>query len=253
MNKKINFLKGRLIRSINRTLSHFNINITPAYPKKMSKYRKWVLSKIGTDLTLDVGANRGQYALELIKEGFKGKIISFEPLSDVYEKLLLQSREFDNWEVYERCAVGNINGEIEINVSENLVSSSIYSVLEKSIVSAPTSAVFKKEKVKISRLDDVLKFDKRNKIHLKIDVQGYEKEVLEGAKQILESVLSLELEISLIPLYKGAISPEELLIEIKKYGFSPVSYISGFIDRKNGGILQLDGLFIKNDLLSFIG
>ena len=73
--------------------------------------------KIG--LVLDVGANAGQYASSLRESGYRGKIISFEPLSTMYSVLERASRTDPLWVIASRTAIGNIDGEIEINISEN--------------------------------------------------------------------------------------------------------------------------------------
>lgn len=230
----------------------FDIHLATTNTHKQPVHRVKLLKQLGIDLVADVGANIGQYALELIGSGYSNKIISFEPLSDIYNELLNNSANYKQWEVYERCAIGNECGEIEINVSENFESSSIFNVLDKSIEAEPSTKFVKKEKVKICRLSDVLQFGPKNRIHLKIDVQGYEEMVLAGAEGIFSNVCSIELEISLIPLYEGVISPQKLLSKLSNHGFSPAFYVSVFDDVNTGGILQLNGLFVKNELLNLI-
>lgn len=230
----------------------FDIHLAVTNMHKQPIYRVKLLDQLGIDLVVDVGANVGQYSQELIKSGYNKKIISFEPLSDIYNELVSNSSNHPNWDVYERCAIGDKNGEVEINVSENYESSSIFNVLDKSIKAEPSTKFIKKEKVKIARLSDVLKFDPKSKIHLKIDVQGYEEMVLSGAEDIFGNVCSLELEISLLPLYEGVLSPQKLLAKLHGYGFSPAFYISVFEDVNTGGILQLNGLFVKNELLNLV-
>ena len=56
-------------------------------------------SWLDINLIFDVGANEGQFAKKIIENGYKGKIISFEPLNDPYEKLVLKSSKFENWKV----------------------------------------------------------------------------------------------------------------------------------------------------------
>jgi len=230
----------------------FDIHLANTNTHKQPIHRVKLLKQLSIDLVADVGANVGQYALELITSGYTNKIISFEPLSDIYNELVSNSAGHKQWEVYERCAIGNENGEIEINVSENFESSSIFNVLDKSIEAEPTTKFIKKEKVKICKLSEVLKFDPKDRIHLKIDVQGYEEMVLAGAEAIFGNVSSLELEISLIPLYEGVISPQKLLSKLSEHGFSPAFYVSVFDDVHTGGILQLNGLFVKNELMNLI-
>jgi FkbM family methyltransferase len=239
-------------KSVKLLLGMFNIHLVSSNVYKQGKYRVSLLDQLGINLVADIGANIGQYSLELINGGYKKNIISFEPLTDVYDKLVERAGYFDNWTIYDRCAIGNETGEIEINVSENYESSSIYNVLEKSIQAEPSTKFIKKEKVKIVKLSDSLKFDKNSKIHLKIDVQGFEEQVLLGAAAIFDHVYSIEVEISLLPLYEGALSPQTLLTKLSAYGFSPAYYTSVFEDINTGGVLQLNGLFVKNELLSSI-
>ena len=115
----------------------------------------------------------------------------------------------------------------------------------------PEPAV-KKETVKIVKLADVLKYAPGTKIHLKIDVQGFEEQALMGAAAIFGDVSSIEVEISLVPLYEGALSPQVLLAMLSDYGFSPAFYTSVFDDVNTGGVLQLNGLFVKTELLHLI-
>jgi FkbM family methyltransferase len=244
----MNFIKS----NIKLLLSIFNIHLASSNSYKQGGYRVNVLNQLGIDLVLDVGANIGQYSLELMKSGYKKNIISFEPLADIYDQLVNCSKKFDNWIIYDRCAIGNENGEIVINVSENYESSSIYNVLEKSIKAEPRTKFIKKETVKIAKLSDVVKFQKSSRIHLKIDVQGYEEQVLKGAADIFKNVCSIEVEISMLPLYENALSPQILLTKLNEYGYNPVFYTTVFEDVDSGGVLQLNGLFVKNELLNLL-
>ena len=57
-------------------------------------------------MIFDIGANDGGFALQTLEYGFLGKIISFEPTSEVYENLKKNSQKFSNWQIHERAAVG---------------------------------------------------------------------------------------------------------------------------------------------------
>jgi len=63
---------------------------------------------------LDVGANKGQFAVKIVNNGFEGSIISFEPLSSAHKKLSNIAKNFKNnnkvnWIIEERVAIGNKN------------------------------------------------------------------------------------------------------------------------------------------------
>ncbi len=201
------------------------------------------------DLVLDIGANEGQYAMELLKKGYKKEIISFEPLSPAYQKLWLLSRKFPNWKVYKKCAIGEKNGEIKINVSYNSLSSSILPILESSTGREPLTGYKGIEKVKMYKLESVWeevvgKNNKKN-IFLKMDVQGYEENVLKGALKILQNIRGIQLECSLVKLYEGEKLFEEMIEIIEGHGFKMYDIHPAFRDSQTGRLLQVDCTFFR--------
>lgn len=201
------------------------------------------------DLVFDVGANCGQYAKLLRECGYLGKIISFEPLSSIYSQLLILSRKDSLWEIAPRTAIGDRDGEIIINIANNSVSSSVLEILDSHSKAAPESVYINSENVKLSRLDQVGKeYIHKNKsetIFLKIDVQGFEKQVVQGATDILPLIKGIQLELSLVPLYKDQVLFEEMLHILKNKGYNLHSIIPGFTDPETGRMLQIDGIFFK--------
>jgi FkbM family methyltransferase len=202
------------------------------------------------DLVLDVGANVGQYAKYLREIGYAGKIVSFEPLSSAYSQLVAASRKDPLWEIAPRAAIGDRNGEIKINISKNSFSSSVLPMLDSHLSSAPESAYIATEKVKLCKLDTVAPIyigDTPHSVYLKIDVQGFELKVLEGAVRILPKILGIQLELSLIPLYDGGILFSEMIDKMEQAGYELHAVIPGFTDVKSGRMLQMDGIFIKHE------
>ena len=200
------------------------------------------------DLVLDVGANVGQYGLLLREFGYSGRIVSFEPLSTAYTQLKATSRNDPMWDVAPRTALGNKDGKIAINVSGNSESSSVLDMLDSHLESASDSAYIGSEKVKLCRLDQIVKEylnDDTTSIFLKIDVQGFERQVLEGATQILPRVHGIQLEMSLIPLYKNQPLYQEIIEIMKELGYELHAVLPGFTDFKSGRLLQMDGIFFR--------
>jgi len=199
------------------------------------------------DLIFDVGANTGQYAESLFKLGYKGKIVSFEPLSDAHQKLLKNSEKYPGWMVAERCALGAEDGEIEINISENSVSSSIMNVLNDHVKAEPKSRIIKKEKTKIFKLDSVYhKYAENAKnILLKVDTQGFEEPVLKGASNTIPKLSGIQLEMSLTTLYDGQMLFKELYELVTGLGFSLNLIEPSFTDKDTGRLLQIDGIFFR--------
>lgn len=200
------------------------------------------------DLIVDVGAGEGEFGFELIRAGYKGSIISIEPLPDAYNKLSQNSRLYKKWIIFPRMAVGSVNKKTEINVSKNSVSSSILEMLPSHLKVSNHSAYIRKEDVDIYKLDTFIhKFKKYNNILIKIDAQGYENNILNGAKQLIKSrkLKGLFIEMSFLELYKGQKTFECLYPKLTRMGFRVWGTDRVLIDNSNGRLMQSNFLMIK--------
>jgi FkbM family methyltransferase len=200
------------------------------------------------DLIFDIGANHGQFASGIRNAGYEGKMISFEPLSIAHAKLLKVSDGDPNWDVFSRCALGDRDGEIEINVAGNSESSSILPMLETHLCAAPQSAYVEREMSPITKLDAVAErfLSGTRAPFLKIDTQGFEWQVLDGAKDTLPLVRGVMVELSLVPLYEGQRLWQEMISRLEKDGFTLWALQPGFTDPSNGRVLQMDGIFFRH-------
>ena len=209
--------------------------------------RAHILSCESIDVVLDIGAHEGLYAQEIRRSGYRGKIISFEPLSEAFRMLEKRCRQDLLWEC-KNIAIGDFDGEVVINVSGNKTSSSLLKVSNQHVKAMPSSSYIAHEKVSISRLDSLLDehifFDER--IYLKVDVQGYERHVLEGATRTLKQTRAIEIELSLANLYEGYPMYYEIIDYLKSCGFCLVSITGGFSDPDSGHLLQADGIFVRS-------
>jgi FkbM family methyltransferase len=198
---------------------------------------------------LDVGANDGGYARDLRRFGYSGRIVSFEPVGAAFRQAVVSAADDGAWEL-RHCALGPEQATVTINIAGNAgASSSILPMLPLHEEAAPTSAFVNSEQVEQRRLDDVWQDVVRagERVFLKLDVQGYEKHVLEGAKRVLEDglVLGLQLELSLQPLYLGGWSYLEALQWASGRGYELCQLIPGFADSKTGHMLQVDAVFFR--------
>lgn len=200
------------------------------------------------DVVLDVGANAGQFATQLRRAGYHGKIISFEPLSSAYQTLAEASASDAKWTAL-RCALGSQPGSAEIFVSKNSWSSSMLSLLPKHTNAAPDSKYIDKETITVQTLDAL--FDehvgKEERVFLKIDTQGYTKQVLSGATVSINRISGLLVEMSLVPLYLGEPMIGEVTSMLYGSGFVLRAIEPEFIDKKNGQWLQVNGLFSRDN------
>ena len=206
--------------------------------------RKDILDKFGINVVLDVGANIGQYAKELRSIGFKGKIISFEPLSFAFKSLKESAVTDGSWQV-QNCALGSIEGKAILNVSGNPASSSLLDMLPSHIKSDPESQYVGQEEISVKRLDSIFTSlcHPQDRVYLKIDVQGFEKEVIKGAEHSLQAIAIVQREMSLTPLYKDELLFSDMCQLLSQYGYFLIAIESGFQDKATGQLLQIDGIF----------
>ena len=199
------------------------------------------------NLIFDVGANAGQFGVLLREIGFDGKIISFEPLSDAREILLNISKNDPLWQIALQTAIGEENGEIEIQIAGNSQSSSVLDMLDTHVRAAPDSKYIGKEKVALRTLDSIAPdyMDSNSIAFIKIDTQGYETQVMNGAKKLMSQIVGLQVEISLVPLYKGQCLFDEMLKKLKNDGFELWSISSVLSDPNTAQLLQVDATFFR--------
>lgn len=208
-----------------------------------------LLDNYGVTMVLDVGAAVGGFGIALRRNGYAGEIVSFEPLSGPYRDLVKASKNDRKWQAIP-VAVGKQSGAILIHVAGNSVSSSVLEMLPLHRSAAPLSHSVGTQESSIVSLDDwavdSLAADAR--IFLKVDVQGYEAAVLDGASRTLQQALCIQLEVSFVALYGDAPSYIELFDRMDKSGFSPVSISPVFIDKRVGQVLQADVVFARKHL-----
>ena len=191
---------------INEFLKKINLRVEKiSHNPTFSNLLVQLLYKNNINLVLDVGANVGQFAQSIRINGYDKKIVSFEPLLEAYNKLLKISKNDNRWEVYERCALGDRNEKSSINVSAYDQSSSILSMTSLHSKIKKNSEYVSKQEINIYKLDSIFNeiCSSENKIFLKIDTQGYEDKIIEGAKKSLGRIKGILLEASLVELYKG--------------------------------------------------
>jgi FkbM family methyltransferase len=209
------------------------------------------LELAGIDMVFDIGANEGQFAREIRKDGYSGRIVSFEPLSSVRERLLRSVSKDPAWEAHQQSAIGDHDGEVQINISGNSVSSSLLHMLPSHQRAEAESAYVDSELVPIARLDSLAKgyLSAGCNLFMKIDTQGSEWQVLDGAHETLMQARGLLCELSLVPLYEGQRLWRELVDRLDAEGFMLWALQKGFTDPLTGQSLQVDGLFLRRDLL----
>ena len=206
-----------------------------------------MLSSHNVNLVFDVGANTGQFARKLREDGYYGRIVSFEPLSVAHEELLLSSKRDPLWEVAPRAAIGDDETDVELNIARNSASSSVLNMLPAHTAVVPSSRYIGTERVSLRRLDTVAKnYLQANSVpFIKIDTQGYEDRVLTGASQLLDRLVGIQLELSLVPLYEDQSLFSEMMELLESKGFNLWAIWQSFVDETTGRLLQADATFFR--------
>jgi FkbM family methyltransferase len=212
-----------------------------------SARRARLLAADHIDLVLDVGASAGQYARLLRGAGYREAIVSFEPLSAPYRRLAKHAEGDPLWTCH-KLALGDESKNATINVAGNSLSSSLLEMTELHETHAPGSAPVTTEEITAARLDDIADElpDADHGIFLKLDVQGYELAALRGAEDTLSQVNAVEVELSLVELYRGQPLLPEVFGHMVDRRFRCVGVDPVFVERETGYVLQVDALFVRD-------
>jgi len=239
-------LSERALRAMRPLLRRFDVRVS-RWSRSYEYQRLRYMRDAGVMAVVDVGANVGQYGAELRADGYRGRLLSVEPLGRAFRHLAGRSARDPLWECIQ-CGLGARDGEAMLSVSANGYSSSMLPILDSHVEAVPESRFQSAEKIRVRTLDSVVGewSDRGGAIGLKLDVQGYEAQVLRGASGTLPRVVFLEIELSLVPLYAGQALFIDMIEYVRGLGFSLVNMETGFSDPRTGRVLQFDGIFLRS-------
>lgn len=199
----------------------------------------------GIDLVIDVGAHAGEFAHSLRHEGYGGRIVSFEPSGQMFERLQTTAATDSLWECRQE-ALGAEAGRMTLHISGNDgFSSSLLPMTAAHEHGEPSSAYVASEEVSVNTLDSALAGAGSERLFLKIDVQGHEAAALAGGEETLARCHMLEIELGLVELYEGQPLFGEMVAGLERAGLTMVDVEPGFSDAKTGRLLQLDAIFVR--------
>jgi FkbM family methyltransferase len=242
MNRLAHLLKTGIRRSAN--LLGYDI---VGHDAKSQRWRMaQFLAQSAITTVFDVGANRGEYGWELREMGFDRNIVSFEPLRDAYALLVTSAAGDPRWRVV-NIGLGAKDEQRVLNVAANSESSSFLPMLAAHEEAAPESRYLKEEMATIRRLDGIFHdyAAPDENVFLKIDTQGFEKHVLEGARNVLKNIQLIQLECSLIPLYDKVEPIEGLIGFVRSLGYAPIDQKPTFYHGANHHLMQTDVIFLR--------
>ena len=207
----------RLAHRLGYDIEKFNQQVT------LETHLRGLLPRQDINLVLDVGANNGQFASMLRDLGYRGEIVSFEPAGASFGILEAAAASDPAWRVL-HLGLSDTDGTAELNIPRVSPFASLHSV------NASGRAKFgdqvdtvQVETVELARLDNVLPsivpdFEARNAF-LKMDTQGHDLMVFEGAGAFRSQFDLLESEVSVVPMYDGAPHYLDTLAHYRSFGY----------------------------------
>lgn len=208
------------------------------------------LPRLHITTIFDIGANSGHFSTEMRQRFPEATIHAFEPLPDCISTLK-KTFEHDERFVLHQCALGSSNSHSEINISSFHPSSSILPMSSAHKDLYPKSAGSTPLRIQIRKLDDEVPANLRHGgILAKIDVQGFESEVLAGGVETFKSVSIIYIENSFIELYRGQKLFSEITTQLLSMGFAYFGHTHRHYNQKTHEPLYEDSVYIRKELLT---
>ncbi len=193
------------------------------------------------EVVIDVGAAFGTWTKECYKIFPKAQYLLIEPLTE-YNRSLDKLKNEKNNIITINTAANSTTGTVFFNMHKDLVGSSLKNEIEGQEVDG------KKIEVKSITLDDAcMQNNLSGDFLIKIDVQGAELDVLEGAKNIFDKTECIILEVSLFKSFINGHDLFDIISYMKNIGFVPYD-IFGFLYRPyDNALCQVDIVFVKTN------
>jgi FkbM family methyltransferase len=202
---------------------------------------------------LDIGGGVGATVLLYNKFFPDNKIIVFEPILENFDLIKSKVISFANIEVY-NLAVGNENSKKQINIANRITSSSLFP-----LSGDPSSSVFNEknlgqcrvENIEEIRLDDFLTNSTEDIGIIKIDVQGYEMNVLKGAEATMKRAKIILLELNNHDGYVGSPKYYEIDNYLRDHHFQLYDILPSILEK--GKLKEWDAMYLNSSAICELG
>ena len=242
----------KLVENVGRGVGLVIIPLWAVADEALVRHLQKVFRLYEIQCVIDIGANEGQYH-DLLRErvGYRGLILSFEPIALLYQALKSRAEIEDSaWQVFP-YALGSNDDEAVINITRNIVFSSLRQPDSSQCdLFANQNQVVERQTIQLRRLDNLWPelaphLESKN-LYLKIDTQGYDLEVLRGAGSQLGNFAALQCELSALPIYVDMPDYLDVLGELRQAGFT----ISGFFPinhDKRLRAIEFDAVLVRSE------
>ena len=192
---------------------------------------------------VDVGASVGDFSALALQAFPESTVHAFEPLAECQGKLRERFAGDARVRVH-AMALGAQRGDRPLLRSAFGPSSSLLPMADAHVRNFPFTRDVTPEPVRVERLDDVLEAAEiREPLCIKLDVQGYEGEVIEGGRATLARAAVLIVEMSLEPLYQGQPLFDAVYRKLHDLGFEYAGNLAQLLSPDDGHVLQVDAVF----------
>lgn len=197
---------------------------------------------------IDAGANRGQSARWMLRDFPGATIHSFEPAPDTFASLAQMAMNNPRHRVI-NAALGGEAGTVAMHVHQDHdPSSSLLPVTETCKVLFPFVSRQQRIEIDVMTLDayvNGLPEPPADPILIKLDVQGYEANVIQGGGSLFARAAAVLCEISLAPLYEGQPNFHDIDMLLRGHGLRFAGCAEQYLD-KDGKVLFLDAVYLRN-------
>ena len=214
----------------------------PAHNYMCNRHVAELLRHYRVNCVFDVGANVGQYAKQLRKFGYRGRIVSFEPVPHIAEKLKEAAAGDPDWHVYQ-WALGREAGSVTMNV----VKGSMSSILGPTDFGSTRYKRFNnidKQDVPVHRLDEIMDEAMSGiddpRPYLKLDTQGFDLEAFAGAGSRIKEMVGMQSEVALMHIYEGMPGMVEAIGVYTEAGFEITGMYPVSREQKTKRVLEFD-------------
>jgi len=206
-----------------------------------------LLRRCAVNCVLDVGANHGQFGRRLRRVGYRGHIVSFEPVPETFARLERAAAEDPRWTVHP-YALGREAGSAPMQVVHGTLSSMLPATRfgADRYERLRTPAV---QEVEVRRLDAVLDEVVAHvpdpRLYLKLDTQGYDVEAFAGLGERARELVGMQSEVAVLPIYEGMPLMCEALEVYAAAGFGISALYPVSRQSATGRVLEFDCVMVR--------
>ncbi|WP_167883686.1 FkbM family methyltransferase [Leptospira ognonensis] len=195
---------------------------------------------------IDIGANEGQFAKKVRTLFPSTKIISFEPIPTVFEKLKIDFATDQNFKAF-NVGLGEKEEKMQLWLNEYSPSSSLLK-MDHHTEHFDFAVKQNQIEIQLARLDSYTsEIDLTKPYLVKIDVQGYEDRVIKGGTDVLRKAKMIITEVSFVSLYEGQVLFDQIYSSLKALGFRYVGNYEQLHSPINHSVLQADAIFLREN------